>query len=379
MGPLHGLRVVEFAGLGPAPFAAMMLGDMGAEVIRIDRANAVRPDKASPSGDLLARGRKSIGIDLKHPLGMEVALRLISRADVLLEGFRPGVMERFGLGPEVCFEKNSKLVYARMTGWGQEGPLAQAAGHDINYIALSGVLHYLGRQGQPPTPPVNLVADFGGGGMLMAFGILCALWEVHRSGRGQVIDAAMVDGSSLLMTMVHGFLRHGLWPGGRGENLLDTGAPFYEVYETSDGKYVSIGSIEPQFYKELLEKAGLSAEDLGAQLDRDRWPAAKEKLAQVFRTRTQAQWCAIMEGSDVCFAPVLDMDAAIAHPHAKARKAFVNVAGIEQPAPAPRFSRSAASTPTPPPRPGRDTREVLQELGYLDADTQALCAAGAVA
>jgi len=365
MGPLNGIKILEFAGIGPGPFAAMMLADMGAEVIRLDRSSAVRSEGLDqPHGDILNRGRRSVGLDLKQDAGREVALRLVEKADALVEGFRPGVMERLGLGPDVCLARNPKLVYGRMTGWGQEGPMAHAAGHDINYIALSGALHHYGRSGERPTPPINMVGDFGGGGMLMAFGIACGVVETLRSGKGQVVDAAMVDGSSVLMMMIHSMYRSGMWSGGRGGNMLDTGASFYDTYETSDGLFVSIGSIEPQFYAELLERTGLTNDDLGTQMDPRTWPAAKEKLAEVFKQKTRAQWCEIMEGSDVCFAPVLDFDEAIAHPHAKARGAFIDVAGVTQPAPAPRFSRTEPEVACPPPRPGAQTDAVLQDWGF---------------
>lgn len=380
MGPLNGIKIVEFAGIGPGPFAAMMLADMGAEVIRLDRSSAVRPDGLDqPHGDLLNRGRRSIGLDLKQDAGREVALRLVEKADGLVEGFRPGVMERLGLGPDVCLERNPKIVYGRMTGWGQQGPMAHAAGHDINYIALSGALNYYGRAGEKPTPPLNMVGDFGGGGMLMAFGIVCGLMETLRSGKGQVVDAAMVDGSSVLMMMIHSFYRNGMWSGERGGNMLDTGASFYDTYETSDGLYVSIGSIEPQFYARLLELTGLTADDLGPQMDPRSWPAAKEKLTEVFKQKTRAQWCEIMEGSDVCFAPVLDFEEAITHPHAKARDAFVEIAGVQQPAPAPRFSRTAPEVSCPPPRPGSHTDAVLQDWGFDEDELTPLRESKAIA
>jgi alpha-methylacyl-CoA racemase len=380
MGPLHGVKVVEIAGIGPGPFAAMMLADMGAEVLRIDRAQNV---PASPpegaSFDLLNRGRRSIGIDLKQEQGVETVLRLVERADALLEGFRPGVMERLGLGPDVCLARNPRLVYGRMTGWGQEGPIAQAAGHDINYIALAGVLHHLGRAGEKPLPPLNLVGDFGGGGMLLAFGVVCALVERARSGQGQVVDAAMVDGAAVLMTMMHTFRHAGMFSDERGTNLLDTGAHFYETYETKDGRHVAIGSIEPQFYAELLKRSGLEGETLPRQMDRSQWPAMKERLAAVFRTRTRAEWCEIMEGSDVCFAPVLTMGEAYEHPHNVARGTFVEIAGKLQPGPAPRFSRTAPSVPTPPAHPGQHTDAALRDWGFTDADLRTLRNAKAIA
>ncbi len=321
-------------------------------------------DPAKPSLDLLARGRRSVGVDLKHPEGLAAVLRLVDQADVLLEGFRPGVMERLGAGPEVCLERNPRLIYGRMTGWGQEGPLAQAAGHDINYISLAGALEPIGRRGEAPVPPLNLIGDFGGGGMLLAYGVVCALVERDRSGRGQVVDAAMVDGAAALMTIFHGAAQSGWWNPERGTNMLDTGAHFYDVYETRDGKYISIGSIEPKFYAELLEKTGLAAEDLPNQMDRSHWPALKRKMAAIFKQKTRDQWCQIMEGSDVCFAPVLSMSECQEHPHIRARGTFVEVAGAPQPAPAPRFSRSKTQISRPPPHAGQHTEEALADWGF---------------
>ncbi|MGI8756783.1 MAG: CaiB/BaiF CoA transferase family protein [Acidimicrobiales bacterium] len=380
MGPLSGIKVVELAGIGPGPYGAMLLADLGAEVVRIDRAaNVVGGDPATPPADLLARGRRSVGVDLKHPDGVATVLDLLAGADVLVEGFRPGVMERLGLGPDVCLERNPRLVYARMTGWGQDGPYASAAGHDINYIALAGALEPLGRAGEQPTPPINLVGDFGGGGMLLAFGVCAALVEVSTSGQGQVIDAAMVDGAASLMTMTWSFKHMGIWDGERGTNMLDTGAHFYDTYETADGKYVSIGSIEPQFYGELLRLTGLDGTDLPKQMDRSQWPTLKVRFAEVFRTKTRDQWCALMEHTDVCFAPVLAMDEAPGHPHIAARNTFTEVAGLTQPAPAPRFSRTAGEILRPPPHAGQHTDEVLAEWGM---DTERIAerrAAGAIA
>jgi alpha-methylacyl-CoA racemase len=380
MGPLQGVKIIEIAGIGPGPFAAMMLSDMGAEVLRIDRAQSVPeefPDQ--PSADLLNRGRKSVGVDLKNPDGVETVLRLAERADALIEGFRPGVMERLGLGPDVCLARNPALVYGRMTGWGQEGPIASAAGHDINYIALAGTLHAIGRAGERPVPPLNLVGDFGGGGMLLAFGVVCALVERARSGRGQVVDTAMVDGAAILTTMIHGFHGVGMWRDERGVNLLDTGAHFYETYETSDGKYVSIGSIEPQFYAELLKRTGLEGEDLPRQMDRAQWEPMKERLAKVFKSKTRDEWCEIMEGSDVCFAPVLSLAEAYAHPHNAARKTFVESFGRTQPAPAPRFSRTEPEIQGPPPHPGQQTQASLDGWGFGAEEIQRLRDAKAIA
>ncbi len=350
MGPLDGIKMIEIAGIGPGPFAAMMLADMGAEILRIDRAQSVTgADPDEPSLDLLARGRRSAAVDLKHPDGVDTVLKLVERADVILEGFRPGVMERLGLGPDVCLERNPRLVYGRMTGWGQEGPLAQAAGHDINYIALSGALHPIGRRGERPVPPLNLIGDFGGGGMLLVIGVLGALLERATSGHGQVVDAAMTDGSALLMTIFFGMRQRGFWTEERESNLLDGGAHFYDTYETKDGRYVSIGSIEPQFYAELLRLSGLAGQELPAQMSRGDWNDLKQRLSDVFRSKTRDEWCEIMEGSDVCFAPVLTMSEALEHPHNRQRGTFVEVAGVQQPGPAPRFSRcrTAASAPRP--------------------------------
>ncbi len=379
-GPLSGIKVVEIAGIGPGPFCAMMLADLGADVVRVDRANAVKselPERASL--DLLNRGRRSVGVDLKHPEGIETVLRLVERADVLLEGFRPGVMERLGLGPDVCLARNPRLVYGRMTGFGQEGPLAQAAGHDINYIALAGCLAHIGRAGDKPLPPLNLVGDFGGGGMLLALGVAAALVERAKSGKGQVVDAAMVDGAAVLMAFIHGFYAAGGWSEVRGTNLLDTGAHFYDTYETKDGKWVSIGSIEPQFYAELLQLCGLEQEKLPGQLDRSQWPAMKQRLTALFKTKTREEWCQVMEGSDVCFAPVLTIPEAYQHPHNVARKTFVEVAGVSQPAPAPRFSRTASEIKRPPPHAGQHTREALLDWGFSAEDVAKLKNAKAIA
>jgi alpha-methylacyl-CoA racemase len=328
--------------------------------------------------DVLARGRKSIGLDLKHPEGVAALLRLVEKADVLMEGFRPGVMERLGAGPDVCLARNPRLVYGRMTGWGQDGPMAQAAGHDINYIALAGCLAHLGRKGEAPLPPLNLVGDFGGGGMLLALGIVAALVERASSGKGQVVDAAMVDGAALLMAFIHGFYSLGGW-GERGTNLLDTGAHFYEAYETKDGKHVSIGSIEPQFYAELVKLSGLEGEKLPAQMDRTQWPAMKERLAKIFKTRTRDEWCRLMEGTDVCFAPVLTIPEAYEHPHNRARNTFVKVGGVTQPGPAPRFSRTQGEVVRPPPAAGEHTDEALGEWGFSREEIRKLRDAKAVA
>jgi len=378
MGPLEGTRIIEIAGIGPGPYCAMLLADMGAEVVRLVRPGP-DPFAANPSLDLLSRSRRSVGVDLKTREGVDTVLRMLQRADALFEGFRPGVMERLGLGPDVCLERNPRLVYGRMTGFGQEGPLAHAAGHDINYIALAGVLAHLGRRGQPPTPPINLVGDFGGGGLMLAFGMVCALLERVRSGRGQVVDAAMVDGAASLMTIFHGAQQSGFWNDELGTNMLDSGAHFYDVYETADGRYVSIGSIEPQFYAELLKRTGLDAESLPGQHDRSQWPALKERLAEIFRSRTRDEWCAIMEGTDVCFAPVLTMAEAREHPHNRARGVFVEVDGVPQPRPAPRLSRTDSAIQGPPAPPGTHTDEVLADWGFSEREREALRAAKAIA
>jgi len=379
-GPLHGVKVIEIAGIGPGPFCAMMLSDMGAEVLRIDRAQNVRGgDPSKPSLDLLNRGRRNVGVDLKQQAGVELVLRLVEKSDALLEGFRPGVMERLGLGPDVCLARNPRLVFGRMTGWGQEGPLAHAAGHDINYIALAGALDPIGRRGEAPVPPLNLVGDFGGGGMLLAFGMVCALLETKSSGKGQVVDAAMVDGAAALMNIFHGMRQAGFWSEERGTNLLDTGAHFYDVYETKDGKYVSIGSIEPQFYAELLQKTGLEHEKLPHQMDRTHWVELKERLRGIFRTKTRDEWCAIMEGSDVCFAPVLSMSEATEHPHIKARNTFVSVAGAQQAAPAPRFSRTTCELTRPPAHAGQHTDEALEDWGLSGSEIASLRETKAIA
>jgi alpha-methylacyl-CoA racemase len=379
MGPLAGVKIVELAGIGPGPFAAMLLADMGAEVIRLERPPATPPAPDSVSPDVLNRGRPSVGVNLKHPEGAALALELIAQADGLLEGFRPGVMERLGLGPEVCLARNPRLVYGRMTGWGQSGPLAEAAGHDINYIALSGALHAIGRAGEPPVPPLNLVGDFGGGGLLLAFGMACALYEARGSGQGQVVDAAMVDGSSILMTMFHAFKHMGVHDDSRrGTNLLDTGAHFYEVYETADAKYVALGAIEPQFYAEFLRRVGLDAAELPKQYAREHWPALELRLRALFKQKTRDAWCALLEGSDACFAPVLSLSEAPSHPHNRARNAFIEVDGLSQPAPAPRFSRTPPEVQSGAAPAGRDTDRTLSAWGLDAARIAALRAAGAI-
>lgn len=384
MGPLSGTRIIEIAGIGPGPFCAMALADLGAEVIRVDRTGPnLGGDPDTPPADLLNRGRRSVAVNLKDPTGVATVLDLIASADALIEGFRPGVMERLGLGPDVALGRNPALVYGRMTGWGQDGPYASMAGHDINYVALAGSLAHLGRAGEKPTPPINLVGDFGGGGMLLALGICAALVEAGRSGQGQVVDAAMVDGSALLMTMMHSFQAMGIWCDERGTNMLDTGAHYYDTYECADGRYVSIGSIEPQFYAELLRLTGLDADgevgEMPWQQDKTRWPELSARLEVIFKAKTRDEWCQAMEGTDVCFAPVLTMSEAPRHPHNVARGTFTEVAGITQPAPAPRFSRTPGAIRSPPPHAGQHSDEVLAEIGYDEATIAALRDAGAIA
>ncbi len=378
MGPLSGVKVIEIAGIGPGPFAAMMLADMGAEVVRVDRAAVVGTDFSRPNQEVLNRGRRSVGIDLKHPDGVEALLRLVEQADALIEGFRPGVAERLGIGPDDCHARNPELVYGRMTGWGQEGPYAHAAGHDINYISLAGALAHFGREGGKPTPPINLVGDFGGGGMLLAFGVVCGIVEARTSGAGQVVDAAMVDGSAVLMTMMWGLRAIGAWSDELGVNVLDTGAPFYDTYETADGKFVSVGSLEPQFYAELLDRLGLAGEEQAPQMERAGWPALRKRLTALFKTKTRDEWCELLEGTDACFAPVLTMGEALDHPHIKARHTIVADAGVEQPAPAPRFSRTPGAIQRPAAWPGQHPAEVLADWGFSPADLAKLRDAGAI-
>jgi alpha-methylacyl-CoA racemase len=364
------MRIIEIASIGPGPFAAMLLADMGAEVLCIERpaAGALRLG----ARDVLARGRTRVRVDLKHPLGAALVLDLCAQSDAVLEGFRPGVMERLGLGPDACLARNGRLVYGRMTGWGQQGPLASSAGHDIDYIALTGALHAIGRAGDKPVPPLNLVGDFGGGGMLLAFGVVCALWEARNSGAGQVVDAAMVDGASLLMSMFHGLRAAGLHEPVRGSNLLDGGAPFYDTYETADHRYVAVGALEPAFYAELLRGVGLDPSTVPAQMDRQHWPAMKARLAEIFRSKTRAEWCDLLENSDACFAPVLSLDEAPEHPHSRARQAFIELDGLTQPAPAPRFSRTQPEVR----RQLLEAAAALRELGVGDERISELQAAG---
>ncbi len=379
MGTLDGVKIVEMAGIGPAPMGAMLLADMGADVLRIDRIQSSGLGiPMEPRFSVLERGRRSLAIDLKNPEGIEAVLRLTDQADALIEGFRPGVMERLGLGPDVCLGRNPRLVYGRVTGWGQEGPLAHAAGHDLNYIALAGVAHSIGRKGQPPTPPLNVVGDFGGGALYIALGVVAALFEAKNSGQGQVVDAAMVDGAASLLSAIYGMRAGGVQTDERGENILDSGAHFYDSYETSDGKYVSIASIEPKFYAILLEKTGLERETLPDQMDRAQWPALKERVAALIRTKTRDEWCEIMEGTDICFAPVLSMEEAPHHPHAVARDAFVEIEGVPQPAPAPRFSRTPSAVQKPPSAHGADTEAGLRDWGFSAGEIADLRDTGAI-
>ncbi len=378
MGPLSGIRIIELAGIGPGPLAAMVLGDLGAEIIRIDRIKASFVLDVAPKYAVHTRNRRSIAIDLRRPEAADIVLRLVATADGFIDPFRPGVVERLGIGPELCLKRNPKLVYGRITGWGQEGPLADRAGHDINYIALAGVLHAIGRKGEAPVPPLNLVADYGGGGMLLAVGMLAGLIESMTSGRGQVVDAAMIDGAALLLGMITGLRGAGLWRDQRGTNLLDSGAHFYEVYETRDGKHVAVGAIEPQFYAQLIDKLGLAGEALPAQMDRASWPAMKARFAAVFKTKTRDEWCTIMGEADTCVAPVLSIDEAPAHPHARVRAAFIDVEGAVQPAPAPRFSRTAPGRPTVAPNVGAHTNEVLSEAKFSPDEIAALRVAGVI-
>ncbi len=380
MGPLVGFKIIELAGIGPAPFCGMMLSDMGAEVIQVNRVSGTAPGVHLPRQyNVLSRGRKSIAVDLKHPAGVDAVLRLVATADALIEGFRPGVLERLGLGPDVLHTRNPKLVIGRMTGWGQAGPLAHVAGHDINYIALSGTLSMFGRQGSPPTPPLNLVGDFGGGGMLLAFGILAGILAAQRSGHGQVIDAAMVDGAAVLAASLFGMHAEGLLTEERGTNMLDTGSHFYEVYECADGKYISIGSIEPQFYEELLCLLGVDKADFAEQRNRAKWPEYKTKLASIFKTKSQDAWVELMQDSDVCFAPVLSPSEAPRHPHNQHRGTFITYDGVTQPAPAPRFDRTPPAIQGAVPTPGQHTTEVLQASGFSPEEIRQLHAVGAVA
>lgn len=379
-GPLVGYKIVELAGIGPNPMCAMLLADMGAEVIRVDRVvDGGLGIKLDPRYALLDRSRRSIAVDLKRPEGVEVVMKLVAQADALIEGFRPGVTERLGLGPDACWQRNPRLVYGRVTGWGQTGPLAHAAGHDINYISLTGAAYAMGTADRPPAPPLNLVGDFGGGGMFLAVGVLAALLEAQKSGRGQVVDAAMTDGSAFLMAAVYGMHGQGIFTDQREHNILDGGAHFYDTYETRDGKYISIASIESKFYEEFLQRTGFSDPGHGDHQDRTRWSARAGDMAALFKTKTRDEWCALLEGTDVCFAPVLSMSEAPSHPHNQARQTFVEVGGVTQPAPAPRFSRTPSAIQKPPSAHGADTAAVLGDWGFSAADIAALKAAQAIA
>lgn len=379
-GPLTGFRIIEMAGIGPGPFACMLLSDMGAEVIRVERA-AGGMSAGGNTSDVLARGRRSIAVNLKDAGGVEAVLKLIDTADALVEGFRPGVMEKLGLSPEVCLERNPRLVYGRMTGWGQEGPLSHAAGHDINYIAITGALDAIGRSDSGPVPPLNLVGDFGGGSMYLIMGLLAAMLEAGKSGVGQVVDVAITDGAISLMACMQGFKAMGMWGGPRQGNMLDGGAHYYDTYQCADGRWISVGSIEPQFYALLGDALGIEigVGDFSVQFDTARWPELKQRIAEVFKTKTSEQWCAAMEGTDICFAPVLCMDEAPNHPHNVARQSFVEPDGVVQTAPAPRFSRTPGAIQCPPCAPGKDTSVVLQELGYTAEQLEGLLQSGAIA
>jgi alpha-methylacyl-CoA racemase len=372
-GPLAGLRVVEIAGLGPGPFCAMVLADLGAEVIRVERTEI--PAAAVGAVDrrqVLTRGRPSLGVDLKHPAGLRLVLQMLEHADVLLEGFRPGVLERIGLGPDTCLQRNPRLIYGRITGYGREGPLASEAGHDINYISIAGALSPIGRRGEPPVPPLNLVADFGGGGMLLIMGILAALYERSHSGLGQVVDAAMVDGAALLTTMVHEIRALSLWHDERGTNSMDTGSHYYNVYETSDGEFVSVGAMEARFYRSFMKGLGFSEDAIPPQDDESLWETLKQRVAEIFRGRTRAEWLDVFDGTDACVTPVLTLSEAPAHPHNRARSTFVDVGGVVEPAPAPRFSRTPPPVPTPPPSPGAHDTGILLGWGLTQEEIDLL-------
>jgi alpha-methylacyl-CoA racemase len=373
-GPLAGLRVIEFAGIGPAPFCGMLLADLGADVVRIDRKETVGADRP----DLMGRGKRSIAIDLKSADGVEAALALIEKADVLFEGFRPGVMERLGVGPDVALKRNPRLVYGRMTGWGQDGPWSKMAGHDINYIALTGALHAMGRAGEPPAPPLNLVGDYGGGALYLAFGLMAGVFEAQRSGKGQVIDCAMVDGAASLMTMFYSMRHFGLWNDNRDDNLLDGGAHFYDTYACADGKWLSVGAIEPQFHKALVDGLGLSDADFPARMDRAKWPAFSERIASVIRTRSRDDWMGVFAGTDACVAPVLSMDEAPSHPHMAARDVFPSAFGAVQPGPAPRFSRTAGAIRSAPPAAGEQSGAVMRDWGIQEELAKGFFSGGAV-
>ncbi len=377
-GPLSHLTVIEMAGLGPGPFAGMVLADFGAKVIRVDRASSATAWGPKRTESPVSRGRHSIAVNLKDPGGIALVLELVAKADILIEGFRPGVMERLGLGPQICHDRNARLIYGRITGWGQHGPLSQAAGHDLNYISLSGALHAMGSKDRPPPPPLNLLGDYGGGAMLLLVGILAALAEAQRSGRGQVVDAAMSDGAALLMAAQYGLQASGSWHEERGSNFLDGSAHFYATYECADGRYISVAPLEPQFYKELLELCGVDDPHFDKQWEKSEWPALQQKFTELFRSRSRAQWCDLLEGADACFAPVLSMNEAPHHPHNVARGTFVEVEGLLQPAPAPRLDRTPGSVPPRAPQVGQHTADVLKELGRSESEIEALIRAGIV-
>jgi len=377
MGPLQGVKILEVGGIGPGPFCGMMLSDMGADVIRIEKKGQFK--RISAQYDVLTRNRRSVIVNLKNQAGIDVVLRMVEKVDALQEGFRPGVMEHLGLGPDVCLMRNPKLVYGRMTGWGQDGPLSQAAGHDINYIALSGALHGIGRPDAKPVVPLNLIGDFGAGGMLLAFGMVCALFEARQSCKGQVVDAAILDGAAALMAMTCSLQASGLWSDIRGQNLLDGGAHFYDTYETKDGKFISIGSIEPEFYARLRQLADLTESDFDAQMDQGKWPTLKKKMEKTFKLKSRDEWCAIMEGSDVCFAPVLSITEAAEHPHNRQRNTFSCTDGLLQPSPAPRFSRTRPEIKGRPPIPGEHTDTVLKDFGFAPSEIKQLKADGTIA
>jgi len=379
MGPLQGTRIIELAGIGPGPFCGMLLADLGAEVVLVDRKGGALPFNAQPNFDLTRRGKRSIAVDLKQPGAAEVVLRLVEKADGLIEGFRPGVMERLGIGPEACLERNPRLAYGRLTGWGQHGPLANSAGHDINYVALSGILYHGGHRDSAPAVPPTVVGDVGGGAMFMAVGLLAAILNARATGRGQVVDAAITDGCALMSTLVQGLRAQHLWADKRQSNALDGGAHWYDCYLCADGEWISIGALEPQFYRLLLEKCGLAGEGLEqAQFDVARWPELKQRFDGLFRQKTRAEWCGLLEGTDVCFAPVLNFAEAAAHPHNRARDAYVEIGGITQPAPAPRFSDTPAEVRSPPAAIGGDAGQLLLEAGYSVAEIEALRASGTV-
>ena len=377
MGPLAGIRVIEMKGIGPGPYAGMLLADMGAEVIVVERSSQSSGIGLPAKDDVHSRGKRSIALDIKHPRGLETLLRLVEGADALFEGYRPGVAERLGFGPEACHAINPGLVYGRLTGWGQDGPLANTAGHDINYISITGALAAIGGKDKP-VPPLNLVGDYAGGSLFLVMGMLAALLEARTTGKGQVVDAAITDGSASLMSFFHGGQGAGFWNTERGTNLLDGAAYFYDVYETADEKFVSIGPLEPQFYALFVEKAGLEPETFAKQAGPEDWPRLKQELAAVFRRKTQREWCDLLEGSDVCFAPVLDFVEAAQHPHNLARKAYIDIEGVEQPAPSPRFSRTACDAPSAPRAEGADTDSVLRDAGFSDSDIAELRQSGAL-